>query len=47
MGRVSECTVLVRGIAERTGECHKKPLHWKGTLSTGQELAAQGSYRSD
>ncbi|HDR7895614.1 DEAD/DEAH box helicase [Bacillus pacificus] len=42
MGRVSECTVLVRGIAERTGECHKKRLHWKGTLSTGQELAAQG-----
>ncbi|MFV0943080.1 DEAD/DEAH box helicase [Bacillus pacificus] len=42
MGRVSECTVLVRGIAERTGEFHKKPLHWKGTLSTGQELAAQG-----
>ena len=41
MGRVSECTVLVRGIAERTGECHKT-VTLKGTLSTGQELAAQG-----
>ncbi|PEC84308.1 ATP-dependent helicase ComFA [Bacillus cereus] len=43
MGRVSECTVLVRGIAERKGKCSKNPLHWKGMLSAGQELAAQGA----
>ena len=30
MGRVSECTVLVRGIAERTGECHKNRYIGKG-----------------
>ena len=39
MGRVSECTVLVRGIAEKKGENDLNPLQWKGTLSTGQELA--------
>ncbi|HGH7178985.1 TPA: ATP-dependent helicase ComFA [Bacillus luti] len=43
MGRVSECTVLVRGIAERKGENDMNPLQWKGTLSTGQELAAKGA----
>ncbi|MDR4982279.1 MULTISPECIES: ATP-dependent helicase ComFA [Bacillus cereus group] len=42
MGRVSECAVLVRGIAERKGEKGLNPLQWKGTLSTGQELAAKG-----
>lgn len=42
MGRVSECAVLVRGIAERKGEKCLNPLQWKGTLSTGQKLAAQG-----
>ncbi|HDR8173213.1 TPA: DEAD/DEAH box helicase [Bacillus thuringiensis] len=42
LGRVSECTVLVRGIADRKGKCSKNPLHWKGMLSAGQELAAQG-----
>ena len=42
MGRVSECTVLVREINERKGERELNLLHWKGTLSTGQELAAQG-----
>ncbi len=42
MGRVSECAVLVRGIAERKGEKGISPLQWKGTLSTGQELAAKG-----
>ncbi|GAB6449462.1 ATP-dependent helicase ComFA [Bacillus luti] len=43
MGRVSECTVLVRGIAEKKGENDLNPLQWKGTLSTGQELAAKGA----
>ncbi|PEO16771.1 helicase [Bacillus wiedmannii] len=42
MGRVSECAVLVRGIAERKGEKGLNSLQWNGTLSTGQELAAQG-----
>ncbi|MFB6650182.1 ATP-dependent helicase ComFA, partial [Bacillus toyonensis] len=42
MGRVSECAVLVRWIAERKGEKSLNPLQWNGTLSTGQELAAQG-----
>ncbi|MBE5106954.1 DEAD/DEAH box helicase [Bacillus thuringiensis] len=42
MGRVSECAVLVRGIAERKGEKDLNPLQWEGDLSTGQELAAQG-----
>ena len=42
MGRVSECAVLVRGIHERKGERELHSLQWKGTLSTGQELAAQG-----
>ncbi|EJS74912.1 DNA/RNA helicase [Bacillus cereus] len=42
MGRVSECAVLVRGITERKGESDLNPLQWKGNLSTGQELAAQG-----
>lgn len=42
MGRVSECAVLVRGIAEIKGENHLNPLRWKGVLSAGQELAAQG-----
>ena len=42
MGRVSECTVLVRGIAERNGEKGLNLLQWNGTLSTGQQLAAQG-----
>lgn len=42
MGRVSECAVLVRGIAERKGEKSLNSLQWNGTLSTGQELAAQG-----
>ncbi|PHE44374.1 DEAD/DEAH box helicase family protein, partial [Bacillus pseudomycoides] len=42
MGRVSECAVLVRGIAEKEGEMDVNPLQWKGNLSTGQELAAQG-----
>ncbi|KMP32888.1 DEAD/DEAH box helicase [Bacillus albus] len=42
MGRVSECTVLVRGIQERKEERELNQLQWKGVLSTGQELAAQG-----
>ncbi|HFJ9449944.1 DNA/RNA helicase [Bacillus anthracis] len=42
MGRVSECTVLVRGIHERNGDRELNPLQWNGTLSIGQELAAQG-----
>ncbi|PEJ76929.1 ATP-dependent helicase ComFA [Bacillus wiedmannii] len=42
MGRVSECAVLVRGIAERKGEKGLNSLQWNGALSTGQELAAQG-----
>ncbi|PFJ17363.1 DNA/RNA helicase [Bacillus cereus] len=42
MGRVSECAVLVRGIAERKREKDLNPLQWKGVLSAGQELAAQG-----
>ncbi|PHD64545.1 DNA/RNA helicase [Bacillus toyonensis] len=42
MGRVSECAVLVRGIVEKKGEMDVNPLQWKGNLSTGQELAAQG-----
>ncbi|PHE89256.1 helicase [Bacillus toyonensis] len=42
MGRVSECAVLVRGIAEKEGEMDVNPLQWKGNLSTGQKLAAQG-----
>lgn len=42
MGRVSECTVLVRGIHERKGERELNSLQWKGALTTGQELAAQG-----
>ncbi|MFP3410721.1 DEAD/DEAH box helicase [Bacillus sp. SIMBA_074] len=41
MGRVSECTVLVRGIAEISGESYLNPLQWEGVLSDGQELAAQ------
>ena len=42
MGRVSECAVLVRGIAERKREKNSNLLQWNGTLSTGQNLAAQG-----
>ncbi|PEK04152.1 DNA/RNA helicase [Bacillus wiedmannii] len=42
MGRVSECAVLIRGIAERKGEKGINSLQWNGTLSTGQDLAAQG-----
>lgn len=42
MGRVSECAVLVRGIHERKGERELHSLQWKGSLSLGQELAAQG-----
>ncbi len=42
MGRVSECTVLVRGIHERNGDRELNPLQWNGALSIGQELAAQG-----
>lgn len=42
MGRVSECTVLVRGIHERNGDRELNPLQWNGALSVGQELAAQG-----
>ncbi|MGH0635068.1 ATP-dependent helicase ComFA [Bacillus pacificus] len=42
MGRVSECTVLVRGIHERNGDRELNPLQWNGTVSIGQELAAQG-----
>lgn len=42
MGRVSECTVLVRGIHERKGERELNSLQWEGALATGQELAAQG-----
>ncbi|CAM3952575.1 ATP-dependent helicase ComFA [Bacillus paramycoides] len=42
MGRVSECAVLVRGIAEIKGENYLHPLRWTGVLSAGQELAAQG-----
>ena len=42
MGRVSECAVLVRGIAERKREKNLNLLQWNGTLSTGQNLAAQG-----
>ncbi|MED2015336.1 ATP-dependent helicase ComFA [Bacillus wiedmannii] len=42
MGRVSECAVLVRGIAERKGEKGINSLQWNGILSTGQDLAAQG-----
>ncbi|MBG9838386.1 hypothetical protein ABE30_12295 [Bacillus tropicus] len=42
MGRVSECTVLVRGINERKRERELNSLQWKGALATGQELAAQG-----
>ncbi|OFD56085.1 competence protein ComF [Bacillus mycoides] len=41
MGRVSECAVLVRGIAEISGENYLNPLQWEGVLSAGQELAAQ------
>ena len=46
MGRVSECTVLVRGIHERTGECHKTVtverdfIYWSG-------VGGARSYRSD
>ena len=42
MGRVSECAVLVRGIAERKREKNSNLLQWNGTLSTGQNLAVQG-----
>ncbi|ANS51285.1 hypothetical protein BM86_34825 [Bacillus thuringiensis] len=42
MGRVSECALLVRGIAERKREKNLNLLRWSGTLSTGQNLAAQG-----
>ncbi|MBG9616201.1 hypothetical protein ABE15_24275 [Bacillus cereus] len=42
MGRVSECALLVRGIAERKREKNLNLLRWSGTLSTGQNLATQG-----
>lgn len=42
LGRVSECAVLVRGIAEMKGENPLNSLRWEGVLSAGQELAAKG-----
>ncbi|KFN04430.1 DNA/RNA helicase [Bacillus clarus] len=42
MGRVSECTILVRGLSEIKGECTSNPLNWKGELSPGQNIAACG-----
>ncbi len=42
MGRVSECAVLVRGIGERKREKNLNLLQWNGTLSAGQDFAAQG-----
>lgn len=43
MGRVGECTMLVRFLKEFKGVCVEGALHWKGTLSKGQEMASSGA----
>ncbi|WP_459501840.1 DEAD/DEAH box helicase [Bacillus sp. C1] len=42
MGRVGECTVLVRDIRDVVWESLPNPLRWEGKLSLGQERAASG-----
>ncbi|AWC34549.1 DEAD/DEAH box helicase [Bacillus cytotoxicus] len=42
MGRVSECTMLVRSVCEGKQECFPHALQWKGVLSPGQNRAAKG-----
>jgi len=42
MGRVGECTVLVRDIRDVVWESLPNPLRWEGHLSPGQERAASG-----
>lgn len=42
MGRVGECTVLVRGIRDVEWEVLPSSLRWEGQLSPGQERAANG-----
>ncbi|MDM5190761.1 DEAD/DEAH box helicase [Bacillus sp. DX4.1] len=42
MGRVGECTVLVRGIRDLERTPVQRALRWEGTLSQGQKLAALG-----
>ncbi|MCI0767895.1 DEAD/DEAH box helicase [Bacillus sp. TL12] len=42
MGRVGECTVLVRDIKAAKWGCVPNPLRWEGQLSPGQGKAARG-----
>lgn len=42
MGRVGECTVLVRFMKEFNGVCVERALNWTGKLSQGQEMASKG-----
>ncbi len=42
MGRVGECTVLVRDIKAAKWGCVLNPLRWEGQLSPGQGKAARG-----
>ncbi|MDZ5608140.1 DEAD/DEAH box helicase [Bacillus pseudomycoides] len=42
MGRVGECTVIVRGIGAVERKSFSRPLRWNGKLSFGQEMAASG-----
>lgn len=42
MGRVSECTKLVRFLQRFNGVCIEDALQWTGVLSIGQELASKG-----
>ncbi|MEN1936908.1 DEAD/DEAH box helicase [Paenibacillus sp. 102] len=42
MGRVGECTILVRGIRDVEREVLLSSLQWEGQLSPGQDRAASG-----
>lgn len=42
MGRVGECTMIVRGTRDIERKFLSQPLQWEGKLSPGQEIAANG-----
>ncbi|KEK25387.1 DEAD/DEAH box helicase [Bacillus gaemokensis] len=42
MGRVGECTVLVRSVGDIGRKKWLHPLQWEGRLSPGQDIAASG-----
>lgn len=46
MGRVSECTPLVVSFVRSERTFYKQPLVWHGTLSSGQQQAAEAVVRA-